>query len=330
MEHKKLARLFEENKGQLYKKLQELYLPHDKEKIQKVCIDFTESLWSAKSEYMQNITPPEQDIVKPMLKLIKVLQPTVSIDWNEIAKNVLVPGTEETEEETNEKKPFISARKGITVGATSVTAGAISAVMGGGIFAFLISSVVGAAVGVVLVKILDDEKEKQPKQKTVRRKNIPAQLQNIQLSQKDIELLVSKISEAVTCVDELLDMYRYHLKAIEEELKRLPAGITLQKKYPTLTRWLQEELARDILDEQRKGENIFADNLSKQLKKSLIAEGYKLIYDFSNEEFKNWFEYRTSDEVTAEELSYPAIIETETSNIIKLGVVLIPQKQTEL
>lgn len=325
MVQKKLAQLFEENKEQLYEKLQELYLPQDKEKIQKICIDFTESLWSSKSEYMQNITLPEQDIVKPMLKLIKVLQPTVSVDWNEIAESIIVSETEEAEE-VNNKMPFVSRKEGITVGATSVTAGAISAVMGGGIIALLISSVVGAAIGVVLVKILDDEKEKQPKQKAVRKKNIPAQSQNVQLSSEDIELLVGKISEAVTCVDDLLDMYRYHLKAIEEELKRQKAEFTLPKKYSTLTRWLQEELARDILDEQRKGENIFVDNLSKQLKKSFIAEGYKLIYDFSNEEFKNYFEYRNSDEVTVEELSYPAIIETETNNIVKYGVVLIPQK----
>jgi hypothetical protein len=312
----KLIQLFEENKGQLYNELQALKLPRDREKIQKICIDFSESLWSAKSEYMQNITLPEQDIVKPMLKLIKVLQPAVSIDWNETEKPVFASETEEAKGNL-----FLSPKEGIAIGATAITAGAISAVIGGGMIAFFVGSIVGVAVGIIIVKILED-KEQQAKQKTATRE--------MQLSLNDIELLVGKTSEAVACVDDLLDMYRYHLRAIEAEFERLKAGFTLPKKYPTLIQWLQEELARDILYEQRKGENAFVNNIDRRMKRVLVAEGYKLIYDFSSEEFKNYFEYRDSDEVRQEELCYPAIIEMKTNSIVKYGVVLIPQKQTKL
>ncbi len=320
MVQKKLVQLFEENKEQLYKELQELYLPQDKERIQLICIDFVENLLSKKSEYMQNIKA-EEDIVKPILKLIKILQPNISVDWNEARENVYVPEIEEIEEETNDRTSFVSRKEGITVGATSVTAGAISAIIGGGIFAFLISSIVGAAVGVVLVRILDDEKEKQMKQKTIFKKNISIQPQNAQLSSNDIELLVGKISEAIICIDLLLSTYHAQISIIEDKYQGDMENLLLEKRYSNVLKCIQNIVGTSL--EPENTNNIALMELTKDIKRTLQVEGYEII-EYTDETV-NFFELKISDSVDKPTMFHPAIKNINLNKPALKGLVFIPE-----
>lgn len=61
--YKKLAKLIADNRGKLYHKLVGLTLPSNADEIKRLCIDYVEHLTRKESEYMNQLSLLEQDLL---------------------------------------------------------------------------------------------------------------------------------------------------------------------------------------------------------------------------------------------------------------------------
>lgn len=66
--YKRLAELIADNKGKLCHKLEGLTLPSNADEIKRLCIDYVEHLTRKDSEYMNQLSLLEQDLLSPILK----------------------------------------------------------------------------------------------------------------------------------------------------------------------------------------------------------------------------------------------------------------------
>ena len=71
--YKKLSELIADNKGKLLRKLEGLTLPSNADEIKRLCIDYVEHLTRKDSEYMNQLSLLEQDLLSPVLKVLETL-----------------------------------------------------------------------------------------------------------------------------------------------------------------------------------------------------------------------------------------------------------------
>lgn len=67
--YKRLAELIADNKGKLCHKLEGLTLPSNADEIKRLCIDYVEHLTRKDSEYMNQLSLLEQDLLSHDLKV---------------------------------------------------------------------------------------------------------------------------------------------------------------------------------------------------------------------------------------------------------------------
>jgi len=66
--YKRLAELIADNKGKLCHKLEGLTLPSNADEIKRLCIDYVEHLTRKDSEYMNQLSLLEQDLLSRLTK----------------------------------------------------------------------------------------------------------------------------------------------------------------------------------------------------------------------------------------------------------------------
>lgn len=312
--YKKLTQLITEHRNSLDENLRGRKLPSEAEEIKRKCIDYICSLTSKDTEYMNQLSLLEQDLLAPVLKVMDTLY-TSDI---ELSQKICFLFSDY--EKSNQNKPQSSSKVGISKEYGPALVGAA----GGTLLAticrpsswgvILFGSVISAIIGKVLYSLYIDKND-----------SIIAHVGNVnysfpeyELTHTDVDNIVKGLVTAGECIDRVLLTYRRHLDIFQNEYSHKIESFNLDKKYIGILECYQTVLGNMYLMES----SLVVEDTIKQICNSLSVQGYKAIH--YSEELKNLFNIKTEEGTDIEEFK-PAIVkvcEGKETLIIKGEVVL--------
>ncbi len=314
--YKKLAKLIADNRGKLYHKLVGLTLPSNADEIKRLCIDYVEHLTRKESEYMNQLSLLEQDLLSPILKVMETLYSS-DIELSEkvsslIAKEKVQPKRISTKASnktiSKEYGPTLAGAAGGTLLATICKPNSWGVI--------LLGSVVSAIISKVLYRLYIDKSNTLEDEKAII--NFP----EYSLDSTDVDNIIKGLEISGDCIDKVLLTYRRHLDILNDDFKKKEETFNLEKKYIGVLESFQTLLG-NLSD---MGNSPVVKDCTKNIHQILSKQGFESI-DYT-EETKGLFNVKEEDINTVEQFT-PAIIKKNTPKVslILKGDVVIPRKK---
>lgn len=132
-----LKSIFEDNKEKLSQELNELMLPKDAEKVQKVVADYLCNLFENENVYRQNLTESEDYILQSAIRLLQAQQ-NITLEIAKSANDILMEKKQNGTVKRNASKPYYA-----------IAGAGVGALAGGflGTWVAVAGAIAGAAVG---------------------------------------------------------------------------------------------------------------------------------------------------------------------------------------
>ena len=311
--YKSLACFITDNKEALCRKIEGLSLPSDAEKIKVLCIDFVSDLTKKGSDYMNQLSLLEQDLISPVLKVMDALYVSdielsrkVSLACSQMNKQKENFGNEHKPSFSKEYGPVFAGAAGGTLIATILKPSSWGVI--------LMGSVISAVIGKVLYGLYVDKSVK------IGHGNMLNSSVEYNMTYGDAENVVSDLVTVGECIDKVLLIYRKHLEILQQEFQRKEESFGLDKKYIGVLECYQAILGN--LSDMEKTPIVM--DCIKKIEQSLEKQGFKAV-DY-NEDTQGLFNIKERDVESIEQFS-PAIIKMSTGkNILILnGDVVVPK-----
>lgn len=314
--YKKLSELIADNKGKLLRKLEGLTLPSNADEIKQLCIDYVEHLTRKDSEYMNQLSLLEQDLLSPVLKVLETLygsdielsKKVSSLLAKEVTPRRNSPVRQSNKTLSKEYGPALAGVAGGTLLATICKPNSWGVI--------LLGSVVSAIIGKILYGLYVDKNGSTITEVGDTEMKFP----EYSLGSGDIDNIIKGLETAGECIDKVLLTYRRHLDIVQDEYSHKLALFNLDKKYIGVLECYQTVLGNMSSIELSP---IVKDTI-KQVNNSLAGQGYKAVH--FTEDLKNLFEIKIGDCLEPEEFK-PAIVkifENKETLILK-GEVVLPK-----
>lgn len=315
LEYKRLSQLIRENSGVLYEKLCCCSLPNDAELVKQMCLDYVGNLTGKNTEYMNQLSLLEQDLLSPVLKIIDTLYSTEM----ELSQNTTTSSLKNKNEEQN--IVYDSSPKRIVKEYTPALAGAT----GGTLLAMICKPdswgivLFGSVISTIISKILYSayvEKNENPNDENC---DVNTCFPEYKLTSEDVAHIIGGLENAGECIDKVLLTYRRHIDIVQAEYMRKMDSFNLDKKYIGVLECFQLVLGNMNSMELSP---IVKDTI-KQVNNSLAVQGYKAVH--YTDEFEKLFDVKRDDIAEIEEFK-PAIVKVdkEKDSLIIKGEVVIP------
>lgn len=320
-DYKKLSLLISENKKEVCRQLEGLSLPQDSEKIKRLCVDYIGSLTRKDSEYMNQLSLLEQDLLTPVLKVMD----TTYASEIELGKKFNASKLSSNSKCIRKQDERSSLHKGYS-NPNEITA-ALGGITGGTIIAtickpnswgvILFGSIVSAIIGKVLYNLYLDKTNNDINE------NVDSVYENreYELTKMDVENVLESLASIGGYVDTVLLTYRNHIQILQDEHKRKEQNFDLDKKYIGILECYQTLLG-DLSDMDESA--VVTDGI-KTITKTLKIYGFKSVnYNEQNKDFFNIKE----DEIKSIEQFTPAIVKIIGSKeiLVLKGDVVLPKK----
>jgi len=311
--YKELSALISEKKAEICRKLVGLSLPSDAEEIQQLCVDSIGVLTRKDSKYMQQLSLLEQDLLTPVLKVMD----TMYASDIELSQKVRL-SLNRPYKPVRKRNGFESMCKEYAPALTGAAGGTILATIckptSWGVI--LLGSVVSAIVGKVLYGLYVDKNSNVIAEVGDSDFNFP----EYQLTNEDVENIVSSLVSIGNNVDTVLLTYRRHLQILQDEHKKKEQYYDLDKKYIGVLESFQELLGN--LSDMEQTPTV-KDSVRK-ITQVLLKQGFNPIdYNGDNQDFFNVKE----DEIENIEQFSPAIVKITDNckTLVLKGNVVLPK-----
>lgn len=312
--YKRLVELIADSKGRLCNKLKGLTLPSNADEIKRLCIEHVEHLTQKDSEYMNQLSLLEQDLLSPVLKVMETLYGS-DIELSKKVSSLLAKECVPQKTPTKESQKTLSKEYGP----------ALAGAVGGTLLAtickpnswgvILLGSVVSTIIGKVLYSLYVDKNSTVAESDNTNTKYI-----EYPLDSADVDNIIKGLETAGECIDKVLLTYRRHLDIVQDDYSHKLALFNLDKKYIGILECYQTILGNmSSMDSSP----LVKDTI-KQVNKSLTGQGYKAVY--YTDCLRNLFEIKTGDCSEPEEFK-PAIVKTfnNEETLILKGEVVLPK-----
>lgn len=313
--YKKLSELIADNKGKLLRKLEGLTLPSNADEIKRLCIDYVEHLTRKDSEYMNQLSLLEQDLLSPILKVLETLYGSdieLSKKVSSLLAKEVTTQRNSTVRESNKtlSKEYGPALAGAAGGTLLAT---ICKPTSWGVI--LLGSVVSAIIGKILYGLYVDKNGCTITEVSDAEKKYP----EYPISSADADSIIKGLKIAGDCIDKVLLTYRKHLDILNDDFKKKEETYNLEKKYIGVLESFQTLLG-NLSD---MGNTPVVNDSIKNITQLLSKQGFEAV-DYS-EETKGLFNIKEDDVAAVEQFS-PAIIKKTLSKdtLILKGDVVIP------
>lgn len=203
-----LKTMFESNKGELERKLTELKLPKDANRIQKLVSDYLSDILELDGEYRQRLSQSEDYILQATLRLLTAQE---NFTNGLIANNSQT--THQLLQNDSSEQSFYTTLIGTGIGAVT-----------GGFFGTW-SAVIGALAGNAVVAYIMTKKQEQS------HKNTFAHFQGEE--RIDTKFFLNIVSNVCESIDGIVETYRIQVNRIVKEYKNRETP-NLQSDYSTL------------------------------------------------------------------------------------------------
>lgn len=314
--YKRLAELIAENKGKLCHKLEGLLLPSNADEIKRLCINYVEHLTRKDSEYMNQLSLLEEDLLSPILKVMETLYNS-DIELSEKVSSLIA----------NEKvQPKRTSAKASNKTISKEYGPTLAGAVGGTLLAtickpnswgvILFGSVVSAIISKVLYNLYVD------KSNILEDGEANIKFPEYSLVSTDVDNIIKGLAIAGDCIDKVLLTYRKHLDILNDDFKKKEETYNLEKKYIGVLESFQTLLG-NLSD---MGNSPVVKDSIKNINQILTKQGFEAV-DYTDES-KGLFNVKEDDINTIEQFT-PAIIKknvSKTSLILK-GDVVIPTKK---
>lgn len=317
--YKKLAELISDNKDKLLHKLEGLTLPSNADEIKRLCIDYVEYLTRKDSEYMNQLSLLEQDLLSPVLKVMETLYGS-DIELSKKVSSLLAK-----EVTPRVSSPVRKSNQTLTKKYGKKYGPALAGVAGGTLLAtmckpsscgvILLGSVVSVIIGKILYCLFVDKIDSTITEFGGTKMKYP----EYPISSTDANSIIKGLEIAGDCIDKVLLTYRKHLDILNDDFKKKEETYNLEKKYIGVLESFQTLLG-NLSD--MSNTPVVNDSI-KNITQILSKQGFEAV-DYS-EETKGLFNVK-EDDVTAVEQFSPAIIKKDMykDTLILKGDVVIP------
>lgn len=300
MEQEKLAQLFKKNKEQLYIELQELYLPHDVQKLQNVITSFFDGQLSPSGEYGQHLTQAEMHLLNSCIKIWQTQFKLQKLLLNGNTSMLPVP------QKTTKKKHFskVDSKNAI-----------IGTLIGSGIGAFFnpIVTIAGALTGLCLSIYLTDKlfSGNEIEQDNNEESTLSTERETI-----DADSIVQIIKEMCENIDNVILTFN------DIQVQKKTESVQTECLNTDILETLQQLLGR--MDDYENDTIIYNKFLSVE---DMLARYGVLIQHYNNSigDIKLYFDHIENKHVKNIEETLPALV--KDNKVIKKGIILTPKKE---
>lgn len=313
--YKRLAELIADNKGKLCHKLEGLYLPSNADEIKRLCIKYVENLTRRDSEYMNQLSLLEQDLLSPVLKVMETLygsdielsKKVSSLLAKEVKPRRNSPVRESNKTLSKEYGPALAGAAGGTLLATICKPSSWGVI--------LMGSVVSVIIGKILYGLYVDKNGSTITEVGDTGMKYP----EYPINSVDANSIIKGLEIAGDCIDKVLLTYRKHLDILNDDFKKKEESYNLEKKYIGVLESFQTLLG-NLSD---MGNSPVVKDSIKNITQILSKQGFEAV-DYS-EDTKGLFNVKEDDVVAVEQFS-PAIIKKASSKdiLILKGDVVVP------
>lgn len=319
LSYKPLSLLIIENKEILITQLVGKDIHRDVDCIKQCCIEYIHSLTQKDSEYMNQLSLLEQDMVSPALAKFRNL-PIGSILVNP-SNNALA-----LHSGTNETSVNNTLSNNLLIGyIVAAICGAIAALFIGGASLLSVAigittgAIIGFLIGYVCIKSVKKETKIQSKSADGIHDSLLADPHR--LSVYDVNCIISSLSDSAISIDSILNTYRSHIEQLIKEHKQLLDKSTLDNNFKDILETLQYVLG-NMACVTGNDEALIKDTM-RRISSSLMHHGYKVIH--YSEEVKALFQVEIRQISTIDEFK-PAIVKVVAGKeyLICKGAVVLP------
>lgn len=310
-----LKNLFESRKEDLRNLLQNLELPKDAAKIERVVSEYLNNLFDKNGEFRMQLTQSEDYILQSAMSLLNAQQAILA----EVSK-------------AKEQKPESSQQSGIsgtrTIGQSngisreaipySIGASAVGGVIGGvviGTWGAVFGSIAGTAI--TLYYVANNEKQNpQPKIKAV-------QQPMTQPSQKlDVEKFIRIVAGVCESIDNLIDTFRAQINRVVNKYEQQPKP-TLETNFKSVLEGIQSLVGYKRAHEAT--EDKYVAKLQQRIEDlTELLDNYNLeIVDYDGDN-ASLFDEIASPNAQQPKMVVPAIVK-EDATVLK-GKIFVPEK----
>lgn len=326
-----LVSLFDSQKETLEKQLKGMLLPRDSEKIQKVVIDYLQTLFDGDGDFRMSLTQAEDYILNAALSLLNAQQ---EISRALILQSEIYSITNQ-EAESSSEKLFDKDRPQFSTGNPFLTtktnaAGSLIGAGGGALIGQMLvggwGSVFGAIAGTAITIYLSNYKSCQDTKAHDKTRPLSVKsdspLNNSHSIDINIEQFISITRKICESVDNLIDTFRAQIRRVvnKYESQEKPS---LEKEYLPLLEELQSLIGykRAHLDDEK-----FVKKISERIEDVVeTIENYNLSvvnYDGCNDAL---FINVPSPNTEITKQVFPAV--TKNGNIVLKGKLFVPENQ---
>lgn len=319
LSYKPLSQLIIENKELLKTQLVGKYTTSDVDSVRQLCIKYIHSLTNKDSEYMNQLSLLEQDVVYPALSMFSNLS-IESILVN-LSNNALAPHSN-----TNEMSVRDMPSNNLLIGyIVAGICGAIGALFIGGASLLSVAvgitkgAIIGLLIGYVCVKYI---KKKHMIQRKPANSIDESKLNNPhRLSVHDVNCIIDSLSDLSKSIDSILNTYRSHIEQLIKDHKQLLDKNTLDNNFKDVLETLQYVVG-NMAYVTGSDEALINDTM-RRISSSLMHHGYKVIH--YSEDAKALFQVEFRQISTMDEFK-PAIVKVVDGKeyLICRGAVVLP------
>lgn len=312
LSYKPLSQIVIENKELLTAQLVGNYNTSDVNSVRQICKQYVHSLTNKDSEYMNQLSLLEQDVVSPALSMFKELPiEEILVDIYNNAR-ALHFNTKQIGDNDIPTYKFLIGH------IISATCGAIVAsfICGESIIAgIIVGLIIGSLLGFVFFWHI---KKKYKLSNCISGQELD---DSHELSIDDVNCIIDYLSQSVASIDDILNIYRSHIKQLIEDNKQLLDRNTLDEHYKDVIETLQYVLGN--ISFIKEVDPALSNDTIRRISSSLAHHGYKIIH-FS-EDAKALFQIETRQTTTLDEFK-PAIVKIVNGKeyLICEGAVVLP------
>lgn len=315
LSYKPLSQLIIENKDILTTQLVGKDIHGDVDCIKQSCIEYIHSLTQKDSEYMNQLSLLEQDMVSPAISMFRNL-PIRSVLDN-LSNNTLPPHTG-----TNEISVKNTPNNNLFIGyIVAGICGAIVALFIAG--TSLLSVAVGITTGALIVLLIGYVCIKKLKIQSKSANGINDSILGNphRISVDDVNCIINSLSNSAKSIDGILNTYRSHIEQLIKEHKQFLDKNTLDNNFKDVIETLQYVLG-NMSCVTGTDEALIKDTM-RRISSSLMHHGYKVIH--YSEEVKALFQVEIRQISTIDEFK-PAIVKVVEGKeyLVCKGAVVLP------
>ena len=313
-----LASLFDSQKDVLAEHLKGLVLPKDAAAIQTAVGNYLNKLFDEDGEFRQNLTQPEDYILKAALSLLNAQQEIGS------AIQISIPAVDAKKSESHTEKPqfqtqnpFLSKTNPVTA-ILGTTGGAIIGHAFGGGWATVFGAIAGTAITIYMSNMAD---AKYQASQTVSLATKKEQEKDIN-TPIDVSQFIEITHRICESVDNLIATFRAQIKRVVDKYENQEKP-SLEKDYITLLEGIQSLIG---YERTHSNDEKFILKIKERIEDvAELLENYNLCVEDYTGANKDHFMFVPTPNNTKEKQVYPAI--TKNAFVILKGKVFTPDNK---